>query len=93
MAKLTPAQIKAALAENAHWKKKGSQIERAFEFEDFAEAMKFVNQVAKIAEKAQHHPDIAVSWNKVSLTLTTHDEGGLTENDFRLARKIDALDA
>ena len=53
--------------------------------------MKFVNKVAKAAEKANHHPDIDIRWNKVTLTLATHSEGGLTKHDFDLAKKIDAL--
>jgi len=53
--------------------------------------MKFVNALAKLAEKAQHHPDIDIRWNKVTLTLTTHDEGGLTTRDFEVAGRIDKL--
>ena len=64
---------------------------RAIIWEDFPEAMKFVNAVAEIAEQAQHHPDIDIRWNKVTLALTTHDAGGLTEKDFALARACDEL--
>ena len=53
--------------------------------------MEFVNEVAALAEEANHHPDIDIRWNKVTLVLTTHSEGGLTQNDFDLAKKIDAL--
>jgi 4a-hydroxytetrahydrobiopterin dehydratase len=91
MAKLSPAQIKAALAEVPDWKKKAATISRTREFKDFAEAMKFVNAVEKIAERANHHPDIDIRWNKVTLTLTTHDEGGLTDKDFESARQFDQL--
>ncbi len=91
MAKLTPKQIKEALPTVKKWKKRGASITRIFEYTDFAEAMKFVNNVAKAAEKAKHHPDIDIRWNKVTLTLATHSEGGLTKNDFDLAKKIDAL--
>jgi 4a-hydroxytetrahydrobiopterin dehydratase len=91
MAKLTPKQIKEALPAVADWKKQGSEIRRTFEFKDFDAAMKFVTRVARIAEKANHHPDIDIRWNKVTLVLSTHSEGGLTQNDFALARKIDAL--
>jgi 4a-hydroxytetrahydrobiopterin dehydratase len=90
MAKLTSAQIKTALQTVPKWKKKGAVITRVFEFKDFVVAMKFVNAVAKLAEKAWHHPDIDIRWNKVTLALITHDEGGLTEKDFTLARKFDA---
>ena len=91
MAKLNASQIKSALADVPEWKKKGSVIERTFQFKDFVAAMKFVNAVAGLAEKAWHHPDIDIRWNKVTLALTTHSEGGLTENDFKLARKLDRL--
>ena len=62
-----------------------------FQFKDFVAAIKFVNAVAKLAEKAWHHPDIDVRWNQVTLTLTTHSEGGLTSKDFKLARRFDRL--
>ena len=91
MAKLTPQQIKAALPAVKEWKKLGPSIARTFQFKDFVAAMKFVNTVAKLAEKAQHHPDIDIRWNKVTLTLATHSEGGLTKKDFDLAKKIDTL--
>jgi len=90
MQKLTPALIKAALAETPHWKKQGAMIARTYEFKDFVAAMKFVNAVAKLAEQAWHHPDIDIRWNKVALALTTHDQGGLTAKDFALAKKFDA---
>ena len=73
------------------WKKRGATITRTFEFKDFPAAIKFVNAVAKLAEKAWHHPDIDIRWNKVTLTLTTHDAGGLTERDFSLAKKFDQI--
>ncbi|HHY85436.1 MAG TPA: 4a-hydroxytetrahydrobiopterin dehydratase [Verrucomicrobia bacterium] len=91
MAKLTTAQIKEELASVPHWKKSSRTITRTFEFKDFPAAIKFVNAVARIAEKAWHHPDIDIRWNKVTLTLSTHDEGGLTEKDFALARQVDRL--
>jgi len=91
MAKLTSLQIKSALKTVRHWKKKGASITRTFEFKDFVVAMKFVNAVARLAEKAWHHPDIDIRWNKVTLTLSTHDQGGLTEKDFTLAAKFDQL--
>ena len=90
MPKLTPAQITAALAAAPNWKKQGAMITRTFEFKDFVAAMKFVNAVAKLAEQAWHHPDIDIRWNKVTLALTTHDQGGLTGKDFALAKKFDA---
>ena len=89
MPKLTAPLIKAALAGTPDWKKKGALIARTYEFKNFVAAMKFVNAAAKLAEQAWHHPDIDIRWNKVTLTLTTHDAGGLTEKDFELAQKFD----
>lgn len=91
MAELTPGQIKAALPAVKDWKKQSAEIRRTFEFKDFARAMEFVNKVARAAEEANHHPDIDIRWNKVTLALATHSEGGLTQNDFDLAKKIDAF--
>lgn len=88
MTKLNAAQIKTALAGLPDWKKQGSSITRTFQFKDFPAAIKFVNVVAKLAEKAWHHPDIDIRWNKVTLTLTTHDADGLTERDFSLAKQF-----
>jgi 4a-hydroxytetrahydrobiopterin dehydratase len=64
---------------------------RTFEFKDFGAAIKFVSRAAALAEKAWHHPDIEVRWNQVTLTLTTHDDGGLTAKDFKLAAQFDRL--
>ena len=68
-----------------------TRLERRFEFKDFLQAMEFVNRVAGIAEAEGHHPDIAIHWNKVDLVLWTHSIGGLHENDFIVAAKIDRL--
>ena len=89
-AKLDEARIVPSLASLPQWKRDGEIISRTFEFKDFPAAMRFVNAVAELAEQAQHHPDIDVRWNKVTLALTTHDAGGLTEKDFALARHCDA---
>jgi 4a-hydroxytetrahydrobiopterin dehydratase len=87
--KMEPAKIILALSTLPEWSRTGEIISRTFVFKDFPAAMKFVNNVAELAEQAQHHPDIDVRWNKVTLALTTHDAGGLTEKDFELARQID----
>ncbi len=74
------------------WKlEQTKKIARMFTFKGFMQALKFVNQVGKIAEAEGHHPDIEVHWNKVTLTLWTHAIGGLSTNDFILARKINTL--
>jgi len=91
MKKFTAAQIKTGLAGVPGWKKQGAAIARRFPFKDFPAAIKFVDAVAELAEQAWHHPDIDIRWNKVTLTLTTHDAGGLTKKDFVLARKFDGL--
>jgi 4a-hydroxytetrahydrobiopterin dehydratase len=91
MQKLNAAKIKSALKSVPEWKKNGATILRTRQFKDFPAAIKFVNAVARLAEKAWHHPDIDIRWNKVTLTLTTHDVGGLSEEDFRLARQFDRL--
>lgn len=88
---LTPTQIKAALATIPQWSRRGKTISRTYEFKDFVVAMKFVNAVAKLAEKAWHHPDIDIRWNRVTLVLSTHDAGGLTTKDFDLAQRFDCL--
>ncbi len=84
-------QIEAALTTVPEWNKFGSTISRTFQFKDFPAAMVFVSHVARLAEEAYHHPDIDIRWNKVTLALTTHDAGGLTEKDFDLARQFDRV--
>ena len=91
MTKLSPAQIKTALGAVPQWRRKASVISRTFEFADFVVAMKFVSAVARAAERAWHHPDIDIRWNRVTLALTTHDACGLTGKDFTLAAKFDRL--
>jgi 4a-hydroxytetrahydrobiopterin dehydratase len=91
MKKLDAPKIKAALATVPDWKKTGATIARKYQFKNFPAAIKFVHAVAGLAEKAWHHPDIDIRWNKVTLALTTHDAGGLTKKDFVLAKKFDAL--
>lgn len=82
--------IVLALMKLPQWQRSGYVISRTFQFKDFPAAMKFVNVVAELAELAQHHPDVDIRWNKVTLALTTHDVGGLTAKDFELARQFDA---
>jgi 4a-hydroxytetrahydrobiopterin dehydratase len=91
MKKLNATQIQAALATVPDWRRNDEVISRTYQFKDFPTAMKFVNAVAELAEQVQHHPDVDIRWNKVTLALTTHDAGGLTEKDFALAKQCDAL--
>lgn len=69
----------------------GSKITKTFTFKNFKQAMSFVNKVADLAEREGHHPDIEISWNKVTLTLWTHAIGGLSQNDFIVAAKVNVL--
>ena len=88
---LTDDEISSRL-EALRWKREGEQIVRDLTFEDFKEAIAFVNRVAEAAEQANHHPDILVhGWNKVRLALTNHSAGGLTEADFQLAHRLEEL--
>lgn len=73
------------------WERDGGWLVKVLTFEDFRAAMAFVNRVAELAEERNHHPDLLISWNRVTLRLTTHDRGGLTGLDFDLARAVDAL--
>ncbi len=91
MKKLSPAQIALRLKMVPLWRKRGSSILRLFEFDGFMKAIEFVDRVARTAEKHDHHPDIDVRWNKVTLTLTTHSKGGLTANDFDSAERMGAI--
>jgi 4a-hydroxytetrahydrobiopterin dehydratase len=91
MALLSPTEITQRMASLADWRSAGQMIERSLTFADFVAAMAFVNRVAEAAEKAGHHPDIDIRWNKVRLVLSSHDAGGLTERDFNLAAVINSL--
>jgi 4a-hydroxytetrahydrobiopterin dehydratase len=88
---LSPSEIRELTRALPTWSRRGAVLRRTFEFADFLQAMKFVNAVARAAEKAQHHPDIDIRWNKVRLALTTHDAGGLTPKDFDLAERANRL--
>lgn len=89
--KLNSEQIEQKLAQTDDWELDDGKISRSLKFNDFKEAMAFVNKVADEAEKMDHHPDIFISYNKVELSLVTHSEGGLTDKDFTLAQKINRL--
>jgi 4a-hydroxytetrahydrobiopterin dehydratase len=92
MSTLTDAEIHDRLGQLAGWRAADGAIEREWQLSDFAAAIAFVNRVADLAEQVNHHPDILLhGWNKVRLTLSTHSAGGLTDADFALAERIDAL--
>ncbi|HYY44026.1 MAG TPA: 4a-hydroxytetrahydrobiopterin dehydratase [Actinomycetota bacterium] len=86
---LDEEEIEQRLDELGDWEREGDEIHKTFEFDDFPAAMKFVNGVADLAERYDHHPDIAISYNRVRLGLSTHSEGGLTPLDFDLAGEIE----
>jgi 4a-hydroxytetrahydrobiopterin dehydratase len=88
---LSEQEVQKALQALPSWNKGGSVIKRQFEFLDFKQAMAFVNQVAEAAERANHHPDIIISYNKVTMALTSHDSGGVTHRDIRLAGEISRI--
>lgn len=89
--RLTRQQIQNQLLTISNWQYLAKQIQRTFKFKGFPEAIKFVNQVAKLAEKRNHHPSIDIRYNQVTLTLFTHSEGGVTKKDIDLAKALNAL--
>jgi 4a-hydroxytetrahydrobiopterin dehydratase len=91
MALVSDSEIEAFVDAHHGWSKRGDTISRIFEFTDFNESMGFVTRVALAAEKADHHPDIDIRWNKVTLALSTHSEGGITAKDLDLADLCDGL--
>lgn len=85
------SELKDRMKKIPEWELEKKHIERTFEFDDFSEAIDFVNAVSEVAEEEEHHPDIDIRYNKVHLLLSTHSKGGLTELDFALAERIDTL--
>lgn len=91
MDKLSDSEIKAQLQSLPEWSEVGGTITRTYQFADFVRAIAFVQRVADYAERVQHHPDMLIRYNKVTLTVSTHDAGGLTKNDFELAKAADGF--
>uniref|UniRef100_A0A831WZB6 Putative pterin-4-alpha-carbinolamine dehydratase n=1 Tax=Thermorudis peleae TaxID=1382356 RepID=A0A831WZB6_9BACT len=90
MAKLSPEEIDAALAELPGWQREEEALVKEFRFKTFREAMAFVNEVADLARRLRHHPEIVINYNRVRLRLTTHDEGGITGKDTEFARQLES---
>lgn len=90
MTVLDEVSIVSALASLPGWQLEGSQIRKSYRFAAFKDGVAFVNLVAGLAEVADHHPDILLTYSQVTLTLTSHDSGGITDRDLRLARSIDS---
>lgn len=92
MALLSEQEIEERLGSLEGWSREGDAITKTFANGDFVGSVKFVDSLVEPAEGMNHHPDLELSWDKVKVSITNHAQGGLTENDFELARKIDALD-
>jgi 4a-hydroxytetrahydrobiopterin dehydratase len=88
---LSDAEIQQVLQPLVGWKKNGLAIERVFQFANFVQAMEFVNHIAEAAEAVNHHPDILINYNQVTLTLVSHDSGGVTQRDIKMAGRINQL--
>jgi 4a-hydroxytetrahydrobiopterin dehydratase len=91
MARLSDEEIEERLGELDGWERSGDAISRSFDKGDFKGSVEFVNAILPVAEEMNHHPDLEISWKTVNVAITTHSEGGLTDNDFQLARRIEAL--
>ena len=91
MALLSEEDIKERLKELEGWRQRGEYIVKSFDRGDFVGSVKFVDSIVEPAEGMNHHPDIAISWSQVEVAISTHTEGGITENDFELAKKVEAL--
>jgi 4a-hydroxytetrahydrobiopterin dehydratase len=91
MALLSDPEIEGRLADLPGWERRGAAIAKEFERGDFVGSVRFVDALVEPAEEMNHHPDLEISWATVTVTVSTHSEGGLTENDFELASKIDVL--
>ena len=90
--RLSGKEIESSLAKLKEWVRDGKEVHKEYKLKDFAGALAFINRVGEKAEAADHHPYILLhGWNNVKITLSTHSAGGLTENDFKLARQIDAV--
>ncbi|MGO8787059.1 MAG: 4a-hydroxytetrahydrobiopterin dehydratase [Terriglobia bacterium] len=91
MATLSAEAIQQRLAQIHGWSYQGKELHKKFTFKSFLPGIEFVNKIAAAAESAGHHPDITINYNVVGISLSTHSEGGVTEKDFDLARKIDQV--
>jgi 4a-hydroxytetrahydrobiopterin dehydratase len=91
MALLSDEQIEEKLGPLEGWERSGDAIRKQFQLDDFKGSVDFVNRLTPEAEEMNHHPDLEISWNKVTVAISTHSEGGLTENDFKLAERIDSV--
>jgi 4a-hydroxytetrahydrobiopterin dehydratase len=91
VAVLGDEEIERRLGDLSGWNRDGDALKRQLKFDDFQGSVDFLNRITRVAEEMNHHPDVCISWNTVDLTLSSHSEGGITENDFKLAAEIDSL--
>lgn len=91
MALMADEDIEARLEDLEDWERSGDSIRKQFKLDDFVGSVDFVNRLVAPAEELGHHPDLEISWNKVTVSLSTHSQGGLTEADFDLAARIEAI--
>ncbi|MHB8637539.1 MAG: 4a-hydroxytetrahydrobiopterin dehydratase [Fimbriimonadaceae bacterium] len=89
--KLSPDRVSAALAELEGWRSTGTAIEKVYEFATYKDGLVFACAVGYLADEMDHHPDLTIGYRRVGVTLTTHDAGGITEFDVRLAGRIETL--
>ena len=91
MEKLSADQVRSAIATMPGWNLEGAEIAKQYTFDNFMGSVGFVNRLAEVAEAANHHPDLAINWNKVRVSLSTHSANAITERDVEVAKKIDAV--
>ncbi|MFQ5944649.1 MAG: 4a-hydroxytetrahydrobiopterin dehydratase [Anaerolineae bacterium] len=87
---LSDSEIEAGLAQLEGWRRRGPSIRKQYQFPSFMDGIAFVNRIAELAEAADHHPDIMVTWRRVTISLSTHSEGALTHKDLQLAGQIES---
>jgi 4a-hydroxytetrahydrobiopterin dehydratase len=90
VAVLNDDEVRERIGELEGWERAGDSLRKQFKLDDFKGSVDFVNRITPEAEEMNHHPDLEISWNTVTVSLSTHSEGGITENDFELAKRIDA---
>jgi 4a-hydroxytetrahydrobiopterin dehydratase len=89
MAKLSPEQITENLKALPGWERKGEAIAKQYAFKEFMDGIRFINRIAEIAEQMDHHPDMTINYRRITFTLSTHDQGGVTEKDVKLGEAIE----
>ena len=89
--KLSDLEIQRALGRLSGWARRGDTLTKTFSFNRFADGIAFINRIAAIADEMNHHPDIDVRYTKITITLSTHDAGGITDSDLMLAERIDTV--